>query len=447
MGSRRVAEDGMAHQIPGPQLQPRRCARVQLQNGACRHGRGDDRPAQRLGIGRDEYDPRILADEDHVEWNIRVLHPHGAQIGPAIVEQHAGILREAAPEHQADFLFAGRQREFDGETLRPGRGFDDERRDRQALTLNRRPSPEHGRTGGQQHEAQTESTQHDGKVRFATGNSSNYQCPHPGGAASAAERFEKPSDPKNLIRLIPAEGRALHTASLSAQALSVRYDGAPVLRGLDLELPAGQTLALLGPSGAGKSTLLRLAAGLEQAESGTLTRVAGRIGYMTQDDALLPWASALSNVMLGAKLRGEAPDQDRAQALLQASGLAAQAHKRPGALSGGMRKRVALARLLYEDPALALLDEPFAALDAITRASIQKLAAQMLAGRTVLLVTHDPLEAIMFGSMIAVLHPPPHGLRVLPLPPPAPPGELRDPFAPELQDLRRAILSALEPGP
>jgi putative hydroxymethylpyrimidine transport system ATP-binding protein len=113
----------------------------------------------------------------------------------------------------------------------------------------------------------------------------------------------------------------------------------------------------------------------------------------------------LENTVLGARLRGHEPDTKKAQDLLSRVGLLEHLHKKPNALSGGMRQRTALARTLMEDRPIALLDEPFSALDASTRADMQELAAEVLVDKTVLLVTHDPAEAIRLGHQIIVLTP------------------------------------------
>ena len=118
---------------------------------------------------------------------------------------------------------------------------------------------------------------------------------------------------------------------------------------------------------------------------------------------LLPRLSVIGNVELGQRLRGVRPDRARAMALLAQTGLAGLEHRRPAALSGGQRQRVALARALMEDAPLVLLDEPFSALDSASRQRMQDLAVSCLAGRRVLLVTHDPLEAIRLGSRICLL--------------------------------------------
>lgn len=154
----------------------------------------------------------------------------------------------------------------------------------------------------------------------------------------------------------------------------------------------------------GKSTVLRLFAGLGDGivVDGHVSDPGG-VALMAQDDLLLPWLSALDNVLIGARLRGDAPDTARAAHVLDRVGLSDHLTKRPGALSGGQRQRVALARTLMEDRALVLLDEPFSALDALTRAQMQDLTVEVLAGRTVLLVTHDPAEAARLGQTIVIM--------------------------------------------
>ncbi|MDU9004505.1 ABC transporter ATP-binding protein [Sedimentitalea todarodis] len=201
-----------------------------------------------------------------------------------------------------------------------------------------------------------------------------------------------------------------------APAIHVRgtheVDGVRQFGPLDVRMPAGKWTCILGRSGVGKSTLLRLIAGLTTAgefdghittsDAGTLE---GRVTVMAQSDLLLPWLSVLENTVLGARLRGEDPDMKKAQGLLDRVGLSGHLDKRPNALSGGMRQRTALARTLMEDRPIALLDEPFSALDASTRADMQELAAEVLAAKTVLLVTHDPAEAVRLGHQITVLTP------------------------------------------
>ncbi|WP_149141306.1 ABC transporter ATP-binding protein [Gemmobacter caeruleus] len=182
--------------------------------------------------------------------------------------------------------------------------------------------------------------------------------------------------------------------------------GRVLLRDLDLAVAAGQWTCLLGPSGVGKTTILRLCAGLANGvewRGRLVTPGPGQVALMAQDDLLLPWLSARDNVALGARLRGVPPDLAQADRLLARVGLAGRAGHKPAALSGGERQRVALARTLMEDRPVILLDEPFSALDAGTRARMQDLAAELLARRTVLMVTHDPAEAARLGEAIHIL--------------------------------------------
>ncbi|MGH6898725.1 MAG: ABC transporter ATP-binding protein [Geminicoccaceae bacterium] len=213
---------------------------------------------------------------------------------------------------------------------------------------------------------------------------------------------------------------------------SLRYAGTFLFRDLDFVLPGGSWTCLLGPSGVGKSSLLRLIASLAPLDRGEVScsdgrPLAGRLAWMGQDDNLLPWLSVLGNVTLGARLRGEPADRDKAGDLLARVGLDRQTDQRPATLSGGQRQRAALARTLMEDRPVVLMDEPFSALDAITRARLQALAATLLAGRTVLLVTHDPLEALRLGHRIQVMTGHPARIEGVIEPPGAPPRDLHDP--------------------
>ena len=143
----------------------------------------------------------------------------------------------------------------------------------------------------------------------------------------------------------------------------------PIFEGLNLTVAAGEWTCLLGASGVGKSTVLRLFAGLgEEIDLEGAIAGDGNVALMAQDDLLLPWLTALENVLIGARLRGEVADKDQGLSVLDRVGLGQHAHKRPGELSGGQRQRVALARTLMEDRPVVLLDEPFSALDALTRA-------------------------------------------------------------------------------
>jgi putative hydroxymethylpyrimidine transport system ATP-binding protein len=219
---------------------------------------------------------------------------------------------------------------------------------------------------------------------------------------------------------------------ISVKGASLRYAGTWLFDRLEFTLPAGQWTCLLGPSGVGKSSLLRLIAGLLPPDHGAVAcsdglPLAPRLAWMGQQDDLLPWLTVVGNVVLGARLRGEPPDDAGAEALLERVGLSPQRDQRPATLSGGQRQRAALARTLMEDRPVVLMDEPFSALDAITRARLQVRAAQLLAGRTVLLVTHDPLEALRLGDRIHVMAGQPARIEPPILPAGTPPRDLHDP--------------------
>lgn len=198
---------------------------------------------------------------------------------------------------------------------------------------------------------------------------------------------------------------------LTVGVRALAHGGVPLFENLRFRLEGGGWTCLLGPSGVGKTTLLRLIAGLIP---GALVAtddgrgLDGRVALMAQQDLLLPWLSVVENVMLGHRLRGVSRARRpclraRARALLAQVGLERQADDWPASLSGGMRQRAALARTLMEDRPIVLMDEPFSALDAITRHRLQDLAAELLRGRTVLLVTHSPLEALRLGHRVYVL--------------------------------------------
>ena len=215
------------------------------------------------------------------------------------------------------------------------------------------------------------------------------------------------------------------------RSASLRYGGAFLFRDLDFVLPGGSWTCLLGPSGVGKSSLLRLIAGLAPLDRGEVScsdgrPLGGRLAWMGQQDSLLPWLPVRDNVTLGARLRGEPADRGKARDLLVRVGLERQADQLPATLSGGQRQRAALARTLMEDRPVVLMDEPFSALDAITRARLQALAADLLTGRTVLLVTHDPLEALRLGHRIQVMTGHPARIEGVIEPPGAPPRDLHD---------------------
>lgn len=196
------------------------------------------------------------------------------------------------------------------------------------------------------------------------------------------------------------------------QRLCQAFDGRAVLQGLDLEVQPGEFLVLLGPSGCGKSTLLRLIAGLALPVSGQLSVHPPHpgIGFVFQDASLLPWRTALGNVLLPLELDGMPPAmaRDEALTLLQDVGLDGFADHYPDALSGGMRMRVSIARALAGNPKLLLLDEPFAALDEVTRSRLDQHLGELTRQRgiTTLFVTHSIQEALTLADRIVVLAPP-----------------------------------------
>ncbi len=196
-----------------------------------------------------------------------------------------------------------------------------------------------------------------------------------------------------------------------------RQAGQPSLRAIDdlsLDVAAGEFVSIIGPSGCGKSTLLRLLAGLSDPSSGRILldgeppgSLLGRAGYMPQSDLLMDWRSLLDNVTLGLTLSGVAPAEARRRALseLPRFGLEGFADSRPATLSNGMRQRAALLRTFLAGRELMLLDEPFGALDAITRQSMQQWLLELWQNdrKTIVFVTHDVDEAVYLSDRVAVM--------------------------------------------
>lgn len=203
-------------------------------------------------------------------------------------------------------------------------------------------------------------------------------------------------------------------ASLAIRGLSRSFGAAKILRGLDLDVPAGQFVAIVGRSGCGKSTLLRLIAGLDQPSEGRL-RFGGAhathashtlVRVMFQEPRLLPWARILANVEIGLGSVESSPQtRGRVIEALDAVGLAARADEWPSVLSGGQKQRVALARALISRPRLLALDEPLGALDALTRIEMQRLLEEIwLRDRfTAILVTHDVMEALTLADRVLMI--------------------------------------------
>jgi ABC-type nitrate/sulfonate/bicarbonate transport system ATPase subunit len=213
---------------------------------------------------------------------------------------------------------------------------------------------------------------------------------------------------------LPA-GTSAPGVAVSARDLAHSYGELEAIAQIDLEAPAHGVLGLVGPSGCGKSTLLELIAGLQQPSAGAIevggaadpaARLA-RCAFMPQRDMLLPWLTAIDNAALALRNRGIRRDAARTEAgrLFERFGLAGFERTRPAELSGGMRQRVAFLRTLVAGKPVLALDEPFASLDAITRAEMQGWLAQALATdpRTVILVSHDVEEALYLADRVIVL--------------------------------------------
>jgi sulfonate transport system ATP-binding protein len=189
--------------------------------------------------------------------------------------------------------------------------------------------------------------------------------------------------------------------SVETRGLSRAFDGNTVLHDLDLDIRQGEFVALLGHSGCGKSTLLRILAGLDEEIGGEVT-VPARRSAAFQSPRLLPWLKVWRNVVLGLPGR---PDRALADRALDEVGIADRATAWPKTLSGGQAQRVSLARALVREPELLLLDEPFGALDALTRGRVQQLVAELWQrhGCAILLVTHDVEEALLLADRVLVM--------------------------------------------
>ena len=211
------------------------------------------------------------------------------------------------------------------------------------------------------------------------------------------------------MRPSTSQNTASPLAQIELHRLDKRYTtGTLAVQALDLQVAAGEFVALLGPSGCGKSTVLRMVAGLEAPSAGTMVVPEGQAtGYVFQEPTLMPWADVFDNVWLPLRIAGmgRASARHRVEALLQSVGLSEFAHAYPGELSGGMKMRTSIARALVTQPQLLLMDEPFAALDEITR---QKLNDDLLgwwqAQRfTALFVTHSVYEAVFLSRRVLVM--------------------------------------------
>ncbi|MFL0410949.1 ABC transporter ATP-binding protein [Microbacterium paludicola] len=227
---------------------------------------------------------------------------------------------------------------------------------------------------------------------------------------------------------------------------------------VDLTIAEGEFVAIIGPSGCGKSTVLRLAAGLDEPTNGTVEIFGDapqtlasqhRLGVAFQEHALLPWASVRQNIALPYHLAGRTVDDERVDGLIELVGLAGFEKARPKQLSGGMRQRVSIARALALSPDLLLLDEPFGALDAVTRRRMNAELARVWAEEriTTILVTHDVDEALILADRVVVMTGRPGHVRTVvdvDFPRPRDAGTTRSPEFHELVDKLTALLDANE---
>ena len=211
-------------------------------------------------------------------------------------------------------------------------------------------------------------------------------------------------------------------ARLTLDGLTKAYGDLPVLDGVSLSVAAGEFVAVVGPSGCGKSTLFDVVAGLEPPDGGRVlvdgAEATGRtdaFAYMPQQDLLFPWRTVLDNTTLGLEVAGMRRRDARARArpLFAEFGLDGFEDARPGELSGGMRQRAALLRTVVQGRPVLLLDEPFGALDALTRTEMQVWLSRTRArfAWTVVLITHDVREAVLLADRVAVLAPRPTSVR------------------------------------
>jgi putative hydroxymethylpyrimidine transport system ATP-binding protein len=194
--------------------------------------------------------------------------------------------------------------------------------------------------------------------------------------------------------------------TLYVRDVALSYGQKPILRDVHMEVMHQEVVALIGRSGGGKSSLLHVIGGIVQPDAG-IVRVnglsCGRIGYMPQTDGLLPWRTVMDNVLLADVLADRVPNRARALERLHAVGLHDVAQSYPAQLSGGMRQRVSFVRALQAEAQLLVLDEPFGALDALTRSEMHQCLLSWHEQHTMLIVTHSIEEALLLGDRIVVL--------------------------------------------
>lgn len=246
--------------------------------------------------------------------------------------------------------------------------------------------------------------------------------------------------------------------SISFSKVDLEFSGRPILTDIDLDVKAGDFVCVIGASGCGKTTMLRLIAGLLEPTSGTIA-IDGRpldgpsrsVAVVFQDygRALLPWRTAYGNISLALESVGAPKSEypDRINSLLAKVGLAQHAEKYPSQLSGGMQQRLQIARCLAQKPAVLLMDEPFGALDAMTRQSLQDEILRLVAEErtTVFFVTHDLEEALYLGDSVVALQSNPGRIdKIIQVPIPRPRNQLTTRENPEFLRLRRELFTLME---
>jgi NitT/TauT family transport system ATP-binding protein len=251
---------------------------------------------------------------------------------------------------------------------------------------------------------------------------------------------------------------SLPQVALEFEAVALELGGRTIVADIGFTVARGEFVSVIGASGCGKTTLLRLLAGLIAPSHGKV-RLDGRpvttpsrqVALVFQDygRALLPWRTATGNVSLALEAMGVPPAErpQRIAALLAKTGLAGHADKYPSQLSGGMQQRLQIARSLAQDPAVLLMDEPFGALDAMTRQALQDEVLRIVAerGATVLFVTHDLDEALYLGDRVVVLDANPGRIaRMVDIPLPRPRNQLSTRENPEFLRLRRELFTAMQ---
>jgi NitT/TauT family transport system ATP-binding protein len=221
-----------------------------------------------------------------------------------------------------------------------------------------------------------------------------------------------------VLRVVTSEGSAVKQPVIQIRGVNKTYrtrDGdVPTLRNIDISVDDGELLVIVGPSGCGKSTLLRLVAGLLPPTSGEIrvegrlvTKPFGEVGIVFQSPLLLPWRRVLGNIMMPVEVKGlpRGPYLQRARELLRMVSLEGFERKYPWQLSGGMQQRVSICRALIHDPRIVLMDEPFGALDALTRErmnlELQRIHRETK--KTILLITHSIQEAVFLGDRVLVM--------------------------------------------